>query len=89
MILIRFLVIIDLLISSYLRINQNGLNIILKIEHSSQIGVMEIFLEATPTTFLLVVLIISGLKSYSEEGLLQLLWGNGEGPDFALFIISC
>ena len=65
-------------------------------DHFSQIGVMEVFLEAAPTTFLLVILIVTGLMSYDSYdtdtdglSLRHLLVGNGGGWDFALFIISC
>ena len=58
-------------------------------DHFSQIGVMEVFLEATPTTFLLIVMIVSAYKSHGEDGLIQLLMGNKGGWDLALFIISC
>ena len=58
-------------------------------DHFSQVGVLEVFLEAAPTTFLLVILIVTGLNSYGEDGLKQILIGNGEGWDVALFIITC
>ena len=58
-------------------------------DHFSQVGVLEVFVEAAPTTFLLVVMIVSGLNSHGEDGLEQLLMGNGWGRDLALFMISC
>ena len=61
----------------------------LKMDHFSQVGVLEVFVEAAPTTFLLVVMIVSGLNSHGEDGLEQLLMGNGWGRDLALFMISC
>ena len=58
-------------------------------DHFTQVGVLEVFLEAAPTTFLLVVMIVTGLNSHGEDGLQQLLMGNGWGKDLALFMISC
>ena len=47
-------------------------------DHFSQVGVLEVFLEATPTAFLFLILTISGLASNTavESGLEQLLVGN-------------
>ena len=67
-------------------------------DHFSQVGVLEVFLEATPTTFLFLVLAISGLGRGSENnGLQQLLLGNylnsgrsiGDKVQFILFCVSC
>ena len=61
-------------------------------DHFSQIGVLEVFLEAAPTTFLLVILIVSGNSGSNiggANGLQQLLVGNWGGWDLTLFIISC
>ena len=61
-------------------------------DHFSQIGVLEVFLEAAPTTFLLVILIVSGNSGSNiggANGLQQLLVGNWGGWDLTLFVISC
>ena len=58
----------------------------LKMEHFAQIGVIEVFLEATPSTFLFCVLLVSSL-SVQEEGLRVLLLGSSD-VQLALFLLS-
>ena len=71
-------------------------------DHFAQIGVMEVFLEATPSAFLFLILIVSAVDRYinnglygnNDNGLLVLLWGPGVGTfwgnvQFALFFLSC
>ena len=63
-------------------------------DHFSQVGVLEVFLEATPTAFLFLILTISGLTSGRESGLAQLLIGNWRGgwkdvDQFILFCFTC
>ena len=60
-------------------------------EHFSQVGVLEVFLEATPTAFLFLILTISGLSSGGlESGLGQLLvGGRGDVFQFILFCVTC
>ena len=67
----------------------------LKMDHFSQVGVLEVFLEATPTAFLFLILTISALGPGGgvESGLEQLLVGNfyrsGDVFQFLLFCITC
>ena len=67
----------------------------LKREHYAQIGVMEVFLEATPSAFVFMILIVSTFtKGGDNEGLALLLIGPLDGAfwankDFALFCVSC
>ena len=61
----------------------------LKMDHFSQVGVLEVFVEAAPTTFLLVVMIVTGLNSHGEDGLQQLLIGSGDVFQVILFCITC
>ena len=49
----------------------------MKMAHFSNIGVIEVFLEATPTTFLTTILFISALGNRRERGLFDLLLGGG------------
>ena len=68
-------------------------------DHFSQVGVLEVFLEATPTAFLFLILTISGLAIESDafgSGLQQLLVGNffrssgsGDVFQFILFCVTC
>ena len=66
-------------------------------DHFSQVGVLEVFLEATPTAFLFLILTISGLSiSGVKSGLEQLLVGNffrSSGSrdvfQFILFLVTC
>ena len=73
----------------------------LKRDHYAQIGVMEVFLEATPSAFLFLILIVFTFSNANAEGRdggvegLKLLlmgpldgtfWGNVQ---LALFILSC
>ena len=67
----------------------------LKMEHFAQIGVMEVFLEATPSAFLLSILIIRiGQRDneafyYYNEGIRDLLWGQDRNSvQYALFVLS-
>ena len=65
----------------------------LKRDHYAQIGVVEVFLEATPSAFVFTILIVSTF-TINDEGLVFILrgpldgkfWGNVQ---FALFILSC
>ena len=64
-------------------------------DHFAQIGVMEVFLEATPSAFVFMILIVSTLNRVGDnEGLELLLIGPLDGTfgaykDFALFCVSC
>ena len=66
-------------------------------DHFSQVGVLEVFLEATPTAFLFLILTISGFsRSGVESGLEELLVGNfyrssrsGDVFQFILFCVTC
>ena len=64
-------------------------------DHFSQVGVLEVFLEATPTAFLYLILAVSGILNYDpSSGLLQLLIGNWIGglkdvDQFILFCVTC
>ena len=64
----------------------------------SQVGVLEVFLEATPTAFLFLILTISALGPGGgvESGLEQLLVGNffrsykrRDDLKFFLFYVTC
>ena len=64
----------------------------LKMEHFAQIGVIEVFLEATPSVFLLSSLIIR-IGNGDDEGMRELLWGSQDGTlwasvQYALFVLS-
>ena len=48
----------------------------MKMSHFSNIGVIEVFLEATPTTFVTTVLLFTSLYDQSNN-LKDVLWGNG------------
>ena len=70
----------------------------LKRDHYAHIGVMEVFLEATPSAFLFMILFpvfdITKGGDNDNEGLPLLLWGPLDGTfwgnvQFALFILSC
>ena len=63
----------------------------LKMDHFSQVGVLEVFLEATPTAFLFLILSMSGLSRSGgvEIGLQQLLIGSGDVFQFILFLVTC
>ena len=68
----------------------------LKRDHYAQIGVMEVFLEATPSTFVFMIFIVSTLTKElgQDEGLKLLLMGPNNGTPWAivqlaLFFISC
>ena len=72
----------------------------IKINHFSNIGVIEIFLEAVPTAFILVLISIVGLVSVSEvdgtSGLSYVLIGAANAAyidndlwSFTLFCITC
>ena len=67
-------------------------------DHFSQVGVLEVFLEATPTAFLFLILTISAFVSDGSDGdgLEQLLVGNffrSRGSrdvfQFLLFLVTC
>ena len=66
-------------------------------DHFSQVGVLEVFLEATPTAFLFLILTISGFsRGGVESGLEELLVGNfnrnsgsGDVFQFILFCVTC
>ena len=67
----------------------------LKRDHYAQIGVMEVFLEATPSAFVYMILIVSTFSSVGTyEGLKRLLMGPLDGTfwgnvQLALFFLSC
>ena len=69
----------------------------IKIDHFSNIGVIEIFLESVPTAFILVLISIVGLSGSSDTtGLGKVLIGANEigffGEDLwssTLFCITC
>ena len=66
-------------------------------EHFSQVGVLEVFLEATPTAFLFIILAVSGLTNRGNNSLAQLLVGNflwsgysiEDKVQYTLFCVSC
>ena len=65
-------------------------------DHYAHIGVMEVFLEATPSAFLFMILIVSTTetKRSENEGLEFLLMGPLDGTlgaykQLVLFIVSC
>ena len=64
-------------------------------DHFAQIGVMEVFLEATPSAFVFMILIVSTLNRVGDnEGLELLLIGPLDGTlgaykQLVLFIVSC
>ena len=67
-------------------------------EHFSQVGVLEVFLEATPTAFLFIILAVSGLTNRgNNNSLAQLLVGNflwsgysiEDKVQYTLFCVSC
>ena len=71
---------------------------IIKINHFSNIGVIEIFLEAVPTAFILVLISIVGLNVEVDgtDGLSYVLIGvnnashfNNDLWSFSLFCITC
>ena len=50
----------------------------MKMSHFSNIGVIEVFLEATPTTFVTTVLLFTSLYDPDQSNNLKdVLWGNG------------
>ena len=60
----------------------------LKMEHFSNIGVIEVFLEATPVTFLTTVLFISSFGiDTGYEGLHTILFGSS-GSNYVLFFVG-
>ena len=67
----------------------------LKRDHYAHIGVMEVFLEATPSAFLFMILfpVFDITKGGDDEGLPLLLWGPLDGTfwgnvQLALFLLS-
>ena len=59
-------------------------------DHFSQVGVLEVFLEATPTAFLFLILTISAFVIRVDgDDLEQLLVGSGGVFQFILFCITC
>ena len=65
-------------------------------DHYAHIGVMEVFLEATPSAFVFLILIVSTITNLQSDqnGLLFLLFGPRNGTlwayfQMALFILSC
>ena len=76
----------------------------LKRDHYAQISVMEVFLEATPSAYLFIILSIFSITINDEDGLVQTLWDVGHKdlrrndlrnlivgsstPDIALFFLS-
>ena len=68
-----------------------------KMDHFANVGVLEVFLESVPTTFLLILISIVGLTHRNEtSGLGMVLIGSssirgfGEDPESStLFVISC
>ena len=68
----------------------------LKRDHYAHIGVVEVFLEATPSAFLFMILIVSTTETNrgESEGLEFLLMGPLDGTfgaykQLVLFIVSC
>ena len=68
----------------------------LKRDHYAHIGVIEVFLEATPSAFLFMILIVSTTETNrgESEGLEFLLMGPLDGTfgayeQLVLFIVSC
>ena len=69
----------------------------LKMQHFANVGVHEVFCEAVPTTFLLIVISIVGLTgTYETSGLGMVLIGSDSIGSFfydpvssTLFVISC
>ena len=63
----------------------------MKMEHFSQIGVTEVFLEATPTVYVLTVIFLSAFEK-NVPGLHTQLYGNyyygGEYTYFVLFFLT-
>ena len=59
----------------------------MKMEHFSQIGVTEVFLEATPTVYVLTVMFLSTGRTRSL-GLSTQLFGNIDvGGDYTYFVL--
>ena len=73
----------------------------IKLEHFANVGVFEVFLEAVPTTFLLILINLFGLIGVDSSGnrassLGVVLFGSSSYQDydndpvsFTLFVISC
>ena len=64
----------------------------LKRDHYAQIGVMEVFLEATPTVYVYLILIVRILNTgpfgdYSN-GLRQLIFADGSSFQITVFFLS-
>ena len=64
----------------------------MKMEHFSQIGVTEVFLEATPTVYVLTVIFLSAFWTNNTSGLRTQLFGNfyygGEYTTIVLFYLT-
>ena len=56
--------------------------------HFSNIGVNEVFLEATPTTFLSTVLLVSALNGHGDAGLSNVLVGVSGSWSAILFYVG-
>ena len=60
----------------------------MKMEHFSQIGVTEVFLEATPTVYVLTVIFLSALHSKTRtSGLYTQLYGNYDGGEYTTIVL--
>ena len=63
----------------------------MKMEHFSQIGVTEVFLEATPTVYVLTIIFLSAFDR-NASGLSTQLYGNyyygGEYTTIVLFFLT-
>ena len=63
----------------------------MKMSHFSNIGVTEVFLEATPTTFITTVLLVLSLTGEGPDDQIQyVMWGNwnrGSGREVASAIL--
>ena len=60
----------------------------LKMEHFSNIGVNEVFLEATPTTFITTVILLTSTGPTPDEGLSNVLVGSYGSRSFVLFYMG-
>ena len=58
----------------------------MKMEHFSQIGVTEVFLEATPTVYVLTVIFLSAFDR-NVPGLSTQLYGNINGRDYTYVVL--
>ena len=73
----------------------------IKLEHFANVGIFEVFLEAVPTTFLLILVSLFGLIGVDSSGnrassLGMVLFGSSsyqyyynDPASFTLFVISC